>query len=398
MGVAGASAIAGAGAVAAGAGAPSRGRGGRRVRAAVRCGGTGADPLMVRAARGEAVERVPVWMYRQAGRYMADFRKFSDKIPFRQRSETAEIAIQLSLQPWNAFGTDGVIMFSDILTPLPAMGIDFDMVKGKGPVIGNPVRGMGDVEALRGLDDPDASLPFIREILSTLRGEVGDAAAVFGFVGAPWTLAAYSVEGQSDKNLEVTKAMMFKSPGTLHALLQHLTAAIATYAIHQIDCGAQCVQLFESWAHHLSPEQLDEFALPYVRDIVRKVQAERPGVPVFYYCNGGSGKYTHVARAGLGNNVMGIDWCTSMTDARDAFGDGMVLQGNVDPSVLKHGSEADIAEYAQRALTQGAIRAGGGDVRGMILGCGHGVLQGTPEDNVKFFVQQAHNSRMLFQS
>ena len=363
-------------------------------RVMVRCGG--GDPLMVRAARGEAVERVPVWMYRQAGRYMADFRKFSDKIPFRERSETAEIAIELSLQPWKAFQTDGVIMFSDILTPLPAMGIEFDMVKGKGPVIGNPVRGMDEVDKMKPLDDPDASLPFIREILSSLRKEVGGEAAVFGFVGAPWTLAAYSVEGKSDKNLEVTKGMMFKSPGTLHALLQHLTEAIARYAVHQIDCGAQCVQLFESWAHHLSPEQLDEFALPYVKDIVGKIQAERPGVPVFYYCNGGSGKYTAVERAGLGNNVMGIDWCTSMADARGVFGDGMVLQGNVDPSVLKHGSEADIKAYAERALVQGGIKAGDGDVRGMILGCGHGVLQGTPEDNVKFFVQQAHNSRALF--
>ena len=152
------------------------------------------DPILLRAARGEEVERPPVWLMRQAGRYMAEFRAYSEKYPFRHRSETPEIAIELSMQPWRAFKPDGVIMFSDISTPLPALGVEFDVVRGKGPVV-EPVRSMEDVKKLKTLDDPDASLPFIRPILSTLRKEIEGQSTMLGFIGAPWTLAAYAIEG-----------------------------------------------------------------------------------------------------------------------------------------------------------------------------------------------------------
>ena len=170
-----------------GAGATARARGAlARVDAA---NGEAKDPILLRAARGEDVERPPVWLMRQAGRYMAEFRAYSTKYGFRYRSETPEIAIELSMQPWRAFKPDGVIMFSDILTPLPALGIEFDVVKGKGPVV-EPVRTMADVNAMKQLDDPDSQLPFVREILSTLRKEIDGQSTMLGFVGSPWTLAA----------------------------------------------------------------------------------------------------------------------------------------------------------------------------------------------------------------
>ncbi|XP_024392398.1 uncharacterized protein [Physcomitrium patens] len=348
---------------------------------------SGAEPLLLRVARGEEAERTPVWLMRQAGRYMADFRKFSDRISFRERSETADIAIELSLQPWLAFRTDGVIMFSDILTPLPALGIEFTMVKGKGPVIPSPVRTLEDIQNLRTLDDPDQSLPFIRQILSSLRKEVEGKATLIGFIGTPWTLAAYAMEGSSDKNLIKTKSIMMHNPEILHAFLAHLTDALVTYVCHQIDSGAQIVQLFDSWAHHLSPEQFSEFSWPYAEQLIDRVKIARPDVPLIFHANGGTGKLHIVAQRKHQDVVVGLDWATEMREARSLLGPKTVLQGNVDPMVL-FGSE----DVIRRAAEQN-IRDAGGNYH--ILNVGHGVVQGTPEESVKLFCQVARESGKL---
>ena len=322
--------------------------------------------------------------------------RFSDTIPFRKRSETPDIAIELSLQPWRAFHPDGVIFFSDILTPLPALGIEFDVVKGKGPLIPDPVRTMDAVRRLRTLDDPDGSLPFVRTILSGLRAEVagGDPGAgiehpaVLGFVGTPWTLAAYAVEGKADKHCMATKRLMRGDPATLHALLARLADAIATYAIHQIDSGAQAVQLFDSWAHHLAPDQYAEFSGPYSEAVVGAVRAARPGVPLILHANGGTGKLGLLA--GTAADVVGLDWGTSLADARAALGPARVLAGNVDPMEL-FGGEVAIEVAVERAVREAA---GGGAVEAdgivrHILNVGHGVAQGTPEEEVAHFCRLA---------
>ena len=209
-----------------------------RVQATASAGSDDHD-ILLRCARGEQTSRTPVWLMRQAGRYMAEFRAYSDKYPFRMRSETPEIAVELSLQPLRAFGVDGVVMFSDILTPLPALGVDFDVVKGTGPVIGTPLRTMEQVHALTPLEDPDVKLPFLREILTTLRKETDGTSTLIGFVGSPFTLVAYAVEGKANRHCIATKKMMMHSPGTLHAALNHFADAVGQYACHQIDCGAQ---------------------------------------------------------------------------------------------------------------------------------------------------------------
>ena len=225
--------------------------------------------LLVRVAKGEVGERTPVWLMRQAGRYMADFRKYSDKYGFRLRSETPEIAIELSLQCWRAYGMDGVIMFSDILTPLPAMGVEFDVIKGKGPVIADPLRTEEQIAALTKLEDPGEQLPFVGETLRSLRKETEGRCSLLGFVGAPLTLAAYSVNGAANKHCFETKKMMTHRPDLLHKLLDHYATAIGTYACHQVEQGAQVIQYFESWAHHLSPAQFEEFAKPYANKAMR---------------------------------------------------------------------------------------------------------------------------------
>eukprot|EP00894_Picocystis_sp_ML_P002844 jgi/Pico_ML_1/53361/g3922.t1 len=234
---------------------------------------THQDPLLVRTARGEAVERTPVWLMRQAGRYMAEFRAYSDKYPFRTRSETPEIAVELSLQPWRAFGTDAVIFFSDILTPLPAVGVEFDVVKGKGPRIERPLRSLEDVERIVvEMGDPNAKLPFVRTVLESLRREIDEETALVGFVGAPWTLAAYAWEGKADRHLLHTKTAMTNQPQAIHLLLDRLTDMLAQYCIYQIDSGAQVMQIFDSWAHHLSPEQFQERIKEAVHDCLHRAQ------------------------------------------------------------------------------------------------------------------------------
>ncbi|CAM6096448.1 unnamed protein product [Calypogeia fissa] len=345
--------------------------------------GSSTDPLLLRVARGEEAERTPVWLMRQAGRYMAEFRQYSQKYSFRTRSETPDIAIELSLQPWRAFQPDGVIMFSDILTPLPAMGIEFDMVKGKGPQIGNPIRNLDAIRALRPLDDPDKSLPFIREILSSLKREVDGKSTLLGFVGTPWTLAAYAMEGAADKSLVVTKRIMLHEPEVLLALLEHLTEALVTYVGYQIESGAQVVQLFDSWAHHLSPAQFSKFSLPFAEKLTRRVKQLYPDTPIIFHANGGTGKL-HLLKEGCNADVIGLDWSCEIQRARSILGEETVIQGNVDPMVL-FGPEEAIREAVEKCI------AGSGR-RHHILNVGHGVIQGTPEEAVGLFCQLARES------
>jgi len=313
---------------------------------------------------------------------MAEFRKYSDRIPFRERSETSEIAIELSLQPWRAFRPDGVIMFSDILTPLPALGIEFDVIKGKGPVIATPIRDADQVRTLRSIDDPASCLPFVAETLRALRAEIDGQATLLGFIGTPWTLAAYAVEGKAERNCRHTKTMMMNSPEILHAFLAHLADALADYACYQIEAGAQVIQLFDSWAHHLSPEQFVEFSLPYAERVISSVRARHPEVPLIFHANGGTGKHGVMGTSSA--DVLGLDWACGMGDARRDFGPGRTLQGNVDPMVL-FGGEDCIRDAVTKCLTQAGPTQ-------HILNVGHGVIEGTPEENVGLFCELARQS------
>lgn len=336
-------------------------------------------PLLLRVARGGSGDRPPVWMMRQAGRYMKVYRDLRDKYPsFRDRSENAEIAIEISLQPWRAFQPDGVIMFSDILTPLPGIGIPFEIVESKGPVIDPPIRSQAQIDRLHPLD-PEQSLPFIKTILQTLRSEVGNKSTVLGFVGSPWTLAAYAIEGRTSKNYANIKSMAFSQPAMLHQFLGKIADAIATYVRYQIDCGAQVVQLFDSWAGHLSPQDYEVFALPYQQQVVRQVKETHPDTPLILYISGSAGVLERMGKAGV--DIVSVDWTVDMAEARQRLGSEMKVQGNIDPGVL-FGSQNFI-----RDRTIDTVRKAG--PTGHILNLGHGVLPGTPEENVAFFFETA---------
>ena len=340
---------------------------------------TSGTPHLLRAARGEIVNRPPVWMMRQAGRYMKAYRDLREKYPsFRQRSEIPEVAIEVSLQPWKAFQPDGVILFSDIVTPLPGIGIEMDVAEGKGPVIENPIRTQKQVDNLHSLQ-PEESLPVIKTILQALRSEVGNKSTVLGFVGAPWTLAAHAVEGNGSITYSIIKNMAFSEPAILHQLLAKLSDSIATYVRYQIDCGAQVIQMFDSWAGQLSPQDYETFALPYQRRVFEQVKQTHPDTPLILLVSGSAGLLERMSQSGA--DIVNVDWTVDMADARRRLGKEMKVQGNLDPGVL-FGSKEFITERIHDTVR----KAGNW---GHILNLGHGVLPTTPEENVAHFFETA---------
>ncbi|KAF6162105.1 hypothetical protein GIB67_008234 [Kingdonia uniflora] len=337
-----------------------------------------SDPILVKAARGEPVSRPPAWMMRQAGRYMAVYRKLAEKHPsFRERSETTDLIVEISLQPWKAFHPDGVIIFSDILTPLPAFGVPFDIEEVRGPVIQSPIRSEEGLKALHPIDFE--KLHFVGESLRILRQEVGEGAAVLGFVGAPWTIATYIVEGGTTRTYTTIKSMCHTAPHVLRALLSHLTQAISDYVVYQVESGAQCVQIFDSWGGQLPPDMWDQWSKPYIEEIVVAVKKKCPQTPLVLYINGNGGFLERMK--GTGVDVIGLDWTVDMADGRRRLGNDISIQGNVDPAYLFSPLPALTDEIQRVARCAGQ--------KGHILNLGHGVLVGTPEDAVAHFFDVA---------
>ncbi|GAB4831766.1 Uroporphyrinogen decarboxylase 1, chloroplastic [Ancistrocladus abbreviatus] len=339
-----------------------------------------SEPLLLKAARGDPVSRPPAWMMRQAGRYMAVYRKLAEKHPsFRKRSETTDLIVEISLQPWEAFHPDGVIIFSDILTPLPAFGVQFDIEEVRGPVIHSPIRTEDSLKMLHSIDLE--KLHFVGESLRILRHEVGEQAAVLGFVGAPWTIATYIVEGGTTRTYTVIKRMCHTAPHVLKALLSHLSEAIADYIVFQVNAGAHCIQIFDSWGGQLSPDMWDCWSKPYIKQIIDAVRSKCPKTPLVLYINGNGGLLERMKETGV--DVVGLDWTVDMADGRKRLGSGVSVQGNVDPAYLFSPLPA-LSDEIQRV-----VQCAG--PRGHILNLGHGVLVGTPEEAVAHFFEVARN-------
>ncbi|XP_040378139.1 uroporphyrinogen decarboxylase 2, chloroplastic [Oryza brachyantha] len=345
--------------------------------------GTAEEPLLVSAIKGKKVERPPVWLMRQAGRYMKSYQLLCERHPsFRERSENVDLVVEISLQPWKVFKPDGVILFSDILTPLPGMNIPFDIVKGKGPVIFDPLRTAAAVNEVREFV-PEEWVPYVGQALNVLRDEVNNEAAVLGFVGAPFTLASYCVEGGSSKNFSKIKKMAFSEPEILHNLLQKFTTSMANYIKYQADNGAQAVQIFDSWATELSPVDFEEFSLPYLKQIVDSVKETHPELPLILYASGSGGLLERLPLTGV--DVVSLDWTVDMAEGRKRLGSNIAVQGNVDPGVL-FGSK----EFISKRIYDTVQKAGNS---GHVLNLGHGIKVGTPEENVAHFFEVAKGIR-----
>ena len=334
------------------------------------------NDLLIRAARGEKVERTPVWMMRQAGRYLPDYRAVRANTDFLTLCKTPELAVEVSLQPFRLLGVDAVIMFSDILIPVEAMGQEVRLTEAKGPELPYPIRAREQVDKLI-VPDPVEKTGFVMEIIRTLRRELDGAVPLIGFAGAPWTLAAYMIEGGGSKNYAHVKRMMFAEPETLHALLDKIADAIIPYLNAQIEAGAQVVQLFDSWAGELSPKDYEQFALPYEQKIFQSIN--RQSAPTILYINGSGTFLEQMATSGA--DVLSLDWRVNLKDARARVGDNLTLQGNLDPTALL--STPEIITKKAKAL----IDEGGGHRH--ILNLGHGILPMTPVENARAFIDAA---------
>jgi len=336
-------------------------------------------PRLVRAALGHEVDRPPAWMMRQAGRYQKAYRDLSAKYPgFRQRSETTDLIVDITLQPYRSFKPDGLILFSDILTPLNAMGIPFEIDETKGPMIDAPVREMGDMKDMHEIEFD--KVDFVGKALGILRDEVKsaeDVPAILGFVGAPWTLATYVVEGKSTNAYKVIKCLCDSSPEVMHALLQKLADSIALYCDYQIESGAQSIQIFDSWGGQLPPAMWDKFSGPYIKHIVSHVKQKYPNVPLTLYAQGCGGLLERMQDTGV--DVIGLDWTLDMGDAKKRLRSDISVQGNVDPAKL-----FSTKEGISQAIDDCIAKAGQGR---HVLNLGHGVMVGTPEENVAHFFE-----------
>ena len=331
------------------------------------------NDLIIRAARGEPVERTPVWMMRQAGRYLPEYRAIRADTDFLTLCKTPELAVEVSLQPYRIIGVDAVIMFSDILIPVEAMGQEVQLTEQKGPELPDPIRTREQVDRLI-VPDPTEKTGFVMEIIRTLRRELDGAVPLIGFAGAPWTLAAYMIEGGGSRNYAHVKQMMYTDPATFHVLLNKIADSIILYLNAQIEAGAQVIQLFDSWAGELSGADYEQFALPYEQKIFASI--DRDAAPAILFINGCGNFLERMSTSGA--DVLSIDWRIELREARERIGDGLTLQGNLDPCVLL--STPEIITQKAREL----IAAGGGHRH--ILNLGHGILPMTPVENARAFV------------
>jgi uroporphyrinogen decarboxylase len=338
--------------------------------------------LFLRALRGERTERPPVWLMRQAGRYDPRFQAVRARHDFLTMVRTPEVAVEVTLQPVERFGVDAAILFSDILVIPEAMGMTLTMDESRGPALHDPVRSDARLAELRPVD-PAESLGYVTDAIRLARRALGDHRPLIGFAGAPWTLAAYMIEGQGGQGFHVAKRLLAERPALAHALLARLADAAGDFLVAQARAGAQALQLFDSWAGHLGPEDFHAFALPYLARAARR--AREGGVPVIVFAPGAFRHAAAIVRR-TGCDVLGADWQVPPAEARaaaDALGVG--VQGNLDPSHLFG------AAGAVRERTRAMLRALGG--RGYVANLGHGVLPGTPVENVGAFVETVQGWR-----
>ncbi|MFZ0035789.1 MAG: uroporphyrinogen decarboxylase [Candidatus Acidiferrales bacterium] len=336
--------------------------------------------LFLRACRSEPVARVPVWIMRQAGRYLPEYRALREKHSFLEVCKTPELAAEVSLQPFRRLGVDAIIVFSDILIVAEAMGLPLD-VPDSGPVLGNPVRDAGDVDHLR-VFDPNEATRFLGDAIRAICRSAGPTVPVLGFAAAPWTLACYMVEGQTRGELIKIKQMLYAAPDLLHSLLDKIARATAPYLRAQIEAGAAAVQLFDTWAGELSLEEYEAFALPATQRIIEEVR--KSGAPLILYSKGTSHLLASLAKSGA--DVLSVDWRIPLDEARRVAGHGIALQGNIDPRILL--TREDIAADAARA----AISKTAG--RGHILNLGHGILPNTPVEIAQAFVRAGQEYKL----
>jgi uroporphyrinogen decarboxylase len=330
--------------------------------------------LVERTCRGERADRLPVWIMRQAGRYLPEYRKLREKVDFKTATKTPQIAARITLQPLRRFDLDAAIIFSDIMTPLEGMGVKLDF--DPGPVLERPIRSAAELTVL----EPEESAPFVLETLRLVRADLAADKALIGFAGAPFTLFCYLVQGQGSKDFMEARAFLRADPAAAGDMLDVLGTSMSRYLTSQAKAGADVVMLFDSWVGLLSPDVYRRLVLPVTRRVVAEVRAAS-GKPVIYFANGAASLLADARDVGA--DVIGVDWTLPLAQAVERLGAEAVVQGNLDPSAL----------FAPDTELEQAIRqviGGGAAARAHVFNLGHGIHHSTSPDRVTYLVDRVH--------
>jgi len=337
----------------------------------------------LRALCCEPVDVTPVWMMRQAGRYLPEYRATREKAgSFMDLCRNPELACEVTIQPLDRFPIDAAILFSDILTIPDAMGLGLGFNTGHGPVFDNPVRTEADIKKLP-IPDPEGELKYVMDAVRTIRTELNGRVPLIGFSGSPWTLACYMVEGSGTKEFGKVKGMMFNEPALMHQLLDKLAESVTSYLNAQIAAGAQAVQIFDTWGGVLTPRDFQAFSLNYMKKIVDGLTRENEGrkVPVILFSKGAAQWLDKMADTGA--DALGVDWTIDLADARKITGDKVALQGNMDPCILYSNPDRIREEV-------GNVLASYGKGPGHVFNLGHGIHPTIDPDNVGAFIHAVH--------
>ena len=331
------------------------------------------NDLFLKALRGETVERPPVWMMRQAGRYLPDFMKLKEKYDFFTRCRTPELATEITVMPIQQIGTDAAILFSDILVVPQAMNIEVEMKPGLGPWLPHPVRSMEDVNKVI-VPDVNETLGYVMDAVKMTKKELNNEVPLIGFAGSPWTILCYAVQGQGSKNFDIAKKFCFTNPEAAHALLQKITDTTIAYLKAKVKAGVDAVQVFDSWGGMLSPSDYQTFSWKYIQQII---DALKPETHVIAFGKGCWFALNEMSKSGA--SALGVDWTCSPRNARYLSGGNITLQGNFDPSRL-YSPPAEIKKMVHQMIDEfGKDR--------YIVNLGHGILPDIPVENARAFVE-----------
>jgi uroporphyrinogen decarboxylase len=330
------------------------------------------NDLILKTLLGEKTERTPVWMMRQAGRYLPEYMVLREKYGFFERCQTPELACQITLQPVDIIGVDAAILFSDILVVPQAMGLEVQLIESKGPVLPGPIKTAEDLRRIR-VPDVNETLQYVFDAIKLIKKELNNRVPLIGFAGAPWTLLCYMVQGKGSKTFDEAKAFCYTQPQLAHQLLQMITDTTIAYLKGQAEAGADVVQIFDSWGGLLSPGDFENISLKYIRQIVAALKDK---VPVIIFAKGAWHSLDKMAATGA--QGLGIDWCISAQMARRFAGDNITLQGNFDPAKL-----LSPIPVIKKEVKEMLDAFGNGNY---IANLGHGILPNVPVDHAKAFV------------
>jgi len=342
------------------------------------------NDLFLRACKRQNVDRTPVWMMRQAGRYLPEYRAVRAKSDFLTMCKTPELAAEVTLQPVDILGVDAAIIFSDILVVAEAMGMTWEMVEAHGPHFPHPIRSRADVDALK-VADPEKSLRYVMSAIETTKRHLAGRVPLIGFAGAPWTLAAYMIEGGGSSSFRYAKGMMLDEPETFQLLLEKISTTVRLYLEAQLAAGADAVQIFDTWGGILTPEAFRKYSLESIFSIVSTLYRE--GQPVIIFSKGANHALKEISQ--IGADVVGLDWTVDIDEARTLIGERVALQGNLDPSALYASPEAIRKEVkiVLRKFGKGS---------GHVFNLGHGITPDVPVEHARAMVRAVKEESVIY--